>query len=258
MSDHPLERLARTLTPARVFAPRKGTGLATGDWLALRADHAAARDAVFESLDLARDFGQERIERHRLFEVPSQAPTRAEYLLHPDLGRLLHPAGRAQIDSLCPKGADLQIFLGDGLSAAALIRQGPPLLDRLTEMAQAEGLTVGRPFFVRQARVGLLNEVGLLLNPEVAVLLIGERPGLSTAESLSAYLAYRPQPQDTDAKRNLVSNIHERGVPIEEAARRIFGLVLSIRESGQSGVTVKEDGKFLRLDQGNNRALTDK
>lgn len=244
-----LEQLARELTPARVFAPRRGTGLSTSDWLSLRADHAAARDAVFDSVDLVRDFGEERVARYGLFEVQSQASTRADYLLHPDQGRLLEPVSRERIDSLCLKGADLQIFLGDGLSAAALIRQGPALLDRLTELAQSEGLTVGRPFFVRQARVGLLNEIGLLLNPEVAVLLIGERPGLSTAESLSAYLAHRPQPLDTDARRNLVSNIHERGVPLEDAARRIFSLVLAIRKAGESGVAVKEDGKLLTANQ---------
>ena len=103
------------------------------------------------------------------------------------------------------------------------------------------GLSVGQPFVVRHCRVGVLNDVGELLDPAVVVLLIGERPGLATAESLSAYLAYRPRPGHTDAQRNLISNIHARGVSHAEAARRILALAEQMRQVQASGVTVKED-----------------
>src|SRR5205085_5669628 len=130
----------------------------------------------------------------------------------------------------CPPGADLQIVVGDGLSAAAVRAQVPALLPLLAEGARQRGWGVGRPFFIRYCRVGVLNDVGELLSPAVVVLLIGERPGLATAESLSAYLAYRPRPGHTDAMRNLISNIHARGVPPEAAAPRLLALVEKMRQ----------------------------
>ena len=128
-----------------------------------------------------------------------------------------------------------------GLSATAVKAQVPALLPLLQESAQARGWTWGEPFVIRYCRVGVLNEVGDLLKPQVAVLLIGERPGLATAESLSAYLAYRPQSGHTDAQRNLISNIHARGVPPEQAARRIIALAEKMIQARAGGIAVKED-----------------
>src|SRR5262249_8783441 len=119
--------------------------------------------------------------------------------------------------------------------------QVPRLLPLLLAQAHERGWSVGPAFFVRHARVGLLNEVGELIDPGVGVLLIGERPGLATAESLSAYMAYRPRPGDTDAKRNLISNIHDRGLPPAEAAPRILALAEQMRRAGASGVAIKEE-----------------
>jgi ethanolamine ammonia-lyase small subunit len=119
--------------------------------------------------------------------------------------------------------------------------QVPALLPLLDDEARRRGWSFGRPFFVRRCRVGVLNDVGELLDPAVVVLLIGERPGLATAESLSAYLAYRPRPGDTDARRNLISNIHARGVGPAEAAARIAALADRMRRLETSGVTVKEE-----------------
>jgi ethanolamine ammonia-lyase small subunit len=116
----------------------------------------------------------------------------------------------------------------------------PALLPLLEQGARDRGWTFGRPFVVRYCRVGLLNDIGELLDPVVTVLLIGERPGLATAESLSAYLAYRPRPGHTDAQRNLISNIHARGVNHVEAAQRILALAEQMRRVQASGVTVKE------------------
>jgi ethanolamine ammonia-lyase small subunit len=230
----------RERTPARLLVGRAGTSYTTATQLTLRRDHAAALDAVHADLDLERDLG-ELTRRYRLFEVGTRAEDKANYLLRPDLGRRLNEAARQAVTTQCQRGADLQAVIGDGLSAAAVAAQVPALLPLLETEARRRGWSFGRPFFVRRCRVGVLNDVGDLLDPAVVVLLIGERPGLATAESLSAYLAYRPRGGDTDARRNLISNIHARGVSPEEAARRVAALAEKMRAARQSGVAVKED-----------------
>jgi ethanolamine ammonia-lyase small subunit len=231
--------LART--PARLLVGRAGSAYRTDTWLQLRADHAAARDAVLADLDLVRDFGPARIAKYLLFWAGTLAKSRAEHLRRPDLGRRLDDESRARVSERCPKGADLQVVIGDGLSARAVAAQAPGLLDALHQEAVGRRWQFGRPFVVSFCRVGVLNDVGDLLDPTVVVLLIGERPGLATADSLSAYLAYRPRAGHTDADRNLVSNIHARGVSIPAAARRIMALAETMRRAGRSGVSIKED-----------------
>ena len=231
----------RARTPARILTARAGPSYVTATQLALRRDHAAALDAVHAELDAERDLGPTFVARWRLFEVRTQARDKPEYLMRPDLGRRLDPAARAAVSANCPAGADVQVVIGDGLSVAAVVRQVPLLLPLLEQEARTRGWTFGRPFVVRYCRVGVLNDVGELLDPAVVVLLIGERPGLATAESLSAYLAYRPRPGHTDAQRNLISNIHGRGVSAEDAARRIAALAARMRQMQTSGVDVKEE-----------------
>jgi ethanolamine ammonia-lyase small subunit len=141
---------------------------------------------------------------------------------------------------MCPAGADVQIVLGDGLSATALIRQAPPLLPLLEEECRRRGWRLGQTFLVHYCRVGIMNDVGDLLQPEVVVLLIGERPGLAIADSLSAYLAFRPRHGHTDAQRNLISNIHPRGVSWAAAAARVASLIEQMRREQTSGVAIKE------------------
>jgi ethanolamine ammonia-lyase small subunit len=208
--------------------------------LGLRQDHAAARDAVWAEVDMSRDIGTDLCGEIGLFEVQSRADSKEQYLLRPDLGRVLSDAGRAAISANCPPHAALQIVVGDGLSAAAVATQVHGLLPGLRAAAETVGWQFGRPFFVRYCRVGILNDVGDILDPEVVVLLIGERPGLATAESLSAYMAYRPRLGHTDAQRNLISNIHSRGVQPKAAITRIFSLAAQMREAKISGVTIKE------------------
>jgi ethanolamine ammonia-lyase small subunit len=227
----------RARTPARILVGRAGPGYRTATALELRHDHAAAVDSVHAELEVPPDL----VERWGLFEVQSCAHDKSEYLMRPDLGRRLNESARAIVTAQCPRGADIQVVLGDGLSVAAVVRQVPPLLQLLEEQTRRRGWTFGRPFAVRYCRVGVLNEVGELLDPAVVVLLIGERPGLATAESLSAYLAYRPRSGHTDAQRNLISNIHSRGVPPEAAAPRILALAEKMRQMQTSGVVVKED-----------------
>jgi ethanolamine ammonia-lyase small subunit len=237
--NDPLRR-ALDRTPARLAVGRSGPAYRTDTWLALRADHAAARDAVQAELDLIRDFGPERVDHFRLFWSRTNAPTKQVYLMRPDLGRRLDDDSRALIRTQCPAGCDLQVVIGDGLSATAVAAQAPPLLDGLKSEAGRHGWKFGRPFLVRFCRVGVMNDVGDLLDPSVVVLLIGERPGLATAESLSAYLAYRPRTGQTDADRNLISNIHTAGVGIPEAVMRIAALSARFMELHLSGCAVKE------------------
>jgi ethanolamine ammonia-lyase small subunit len=237
----PLITAIRARTPARILVGRSGPSYRTATQLELRQDHAAALDAVHADLDIARDFERSFVERWQLVEVQTQAADKTQYLMRPDLGRKLNDAARAEVVRQCPKSADLQIVIGDGLSAAAVIAQVPPLLPLIAQGAQQKGWSFGQPFVVRYCRVGVLNDVGELLDPAVVVLLIGERPGLATAVSLSAYMAYRPRPGHSDAQRNLISNIHERGVPVEIAAKRIVALAEKMRSTQASGVSVKED-----------------
>jgi ethanolamine ammonia-lyase small subunit len=230
-------RALRASTPARILVGRAGPAYRTATALELRHDHAAAVDAVHAELALPADLA----ERWKLFEVRTRARDKAEYLMRPDLGRRLDDAAREAVVKECPRGADVQVVIGDGLSVAAVAAQVPALLPLLEAEAARRGRSFGRPFAVRYCRVGVLNDVGELLDPAVVVLLIGERPGLATAESLSAYLAYRPRPGDTDARRNLISNIHSRGVPPQAAAPRILALAEKMRQAQTSGVAVKED-----------------
>src|SRR5262245_15875478 len=195
LDSNSLVERARLRTPARVLVGRAGGGYSTQTALELRGDHAAARDAVWAEIDIERGLAG-----LGLFAVSTRAANKNEYLLRPDLGRRFDDAARWLVGQRCPRGADLQLVVGDGLSAAAVKAQVPELLPLLLTQARQGAWTVGEPFFVRHCRVGILNDVGELLDPAVVVLLIGERPGLATAESLSAYMAYRPRTGDPYAK----------------------------------------------------------
>jgi ethanolamine ammonia-lyase small subunit len=236
-----LVKNVRAHTPARLLEGRSGAAYRTNTQLELREAHAAARDAVRAELDLFTDPGDDFMRKWNLFEVCSRAGSKDEYLLHPDLGRYLNDASRAEVNRRCSTAHDLQVVIGDGLSVAAVAMQIPRLLPLLCEGAQTQGWSIGSIFVIRYCRVGILNDIGELLRPRVAVLLIGERPGLATAESLSAYMAYRPKALDTDANRNLISNIHGRGVSTEYAAQRILNLAALMMKTDKSGYQLREE-----------------
>jgi ethanolamine ammonia-lyase small subunit len=233
-------RKIRERTPARILVGRAGAAYRTSTQLELREAHAAARDAVRAELDLETVFGAAFIKQWNLFEVCTEARSKEEYLLQPDRGRRLNETSRQELGKSCSRENDIQIAIGDGLSVTAVAAQVPFLLPLLQEGAQARGWKIGNPFVIRHCRVGLLNEIGELLAPKVAVLLIGERPGLATAESLSAYMAYRPCSTHTDANRNLVSNIHSRGLNSQAAADRILNLAAQMMSMQISGFSVRE------------------
>ncbi|RZS90036.1 ethanolamine ammonia-lyase light chain [Motilibacter rhizosphaerae] len=244
---HPLDADAATaelrarvaeVTPARLLVGRAGTSYPTRTLLALRADHAVARDAVTAPLDLADGPLAEVVRATGALVVSSRARTLPEHLRRPDLGRLLAEVDRDRVAAECQHGADLQVLVGDGLSAAAVAAHVPVVLPRLLELARARGWSVGRPLLVQRCRVGILNDVGALLRPRAAVLLVGERPGLAYAESLSAYLAWAPQPGQTDADRVVLSGIsaaHRQGLPAGRAAEAVLDAVAArpVQQTGQ-------------------------
>jgi ethanolamine ammonia-lyase small subunit len=247
------------VTNARLFIPGGPSSYDTASWLALRADHAAARDAVRSELDLDLDgpgLGAWVAARGAVV-VDSAAADGPTHLLRPDLGRRLSGASRrrlvAAVAAPVAAGgaeagvdadggeADLALVVADGLSAVAVDAHAAALADALLAGAAERGWHVrDPPVVVRRGRVGILNELGPILAARVVVLVIGERPGLAAADSLSAYLAHRPGPGATDADRNLVSGIRERGTPIPAAARRILDLAGLLLAAGRSGVEVKE------------------
>jgi ethanolamine ammonia-lyase small subunit len=232
-------------TPARIFQGRAGSSYRTRAMLSLRADHAAARDAVRASLDLSSG------PLAALLPLTSQARSRDEYLRRPDLGRRLAAASRRRLADEGDHRSDVQLVVGDGLSAAAVDSQAPALLPALTEACRDRGWRPGRPLVVRHCRVGIMNDIGEILDPRVVVLLIGERPGLGTAVALSAYLSYRPRPGDTDARRNLVAGIHPGGLSTGEAHDRIVALVATILTASASGVGIAAPRPALEPPAGN-------
>jgi len=214
----------------------------------LREAHAAARDAVRAELNPGEAFGSAFVQRWGLFEVRTKAGFKDEYLLRPDLGRQFDEASRAEVLNRCSRGNDLQVAVGDGLSVAAVVAQVPALLPLLCDGVRQRHWNLGQTLVIHHCRVGVLNEIGELLQPRVAVLLIGERPGLATAESLSAYMAYQPRNSHTDANRNLISNIHARGLSPHHAATRILNLAARMMQTRTSGYLLKEELAALQGD----------
>src|ERR1700692_3046471 len=159
----------RSKTPARLLAGRSGAAYRTNTQLELREAHAAVRDAVRAELNLLTNLGDNFVRRWNLFEVRSQAASKDEYVLRPDLGRHLNDASRAEVTRRCTTGHDLQIVIGDGLSVTAVALQVPRLLPLLSEGAKTRGWSIGDIFVIRHCRVGILNEIGELLRPHVAV-----------------------------------------------------------------------------------------
>jgi ethanolamine ammonia-lyase small subunit len=160
--------------------------------------------------------------------------------LRPDLGRLLNDDAKRIINEKCQKNVNIQLCVGDGLSAAAIETNLRQIFPVIKQGVQNAGLTFGTPFFIKYARVGVMNDVGELIKPDVVILLIGERPGLGRAESMSAYMGYKPKYGDTDADRDVVCNIFENGGtnPLEAGAF-VVQLAQNMRKSQASGVKLK-------------------
>jgi ethanolamine ammonia-lyase small subunit len=225
--ENPWTKL-RELTAARIALGRTGHSLPTRELLAFQLAHAKARDAVHRRLDITAFSSLDPMLLH------SAAPDRATYLRRPDLGRRLHPESAERIK----RGEwDAALIVVDGLSATAVHHHAIPLIDAL--MPQIEGWRVAPVCLVEQGRVAIGDEVGERLGAKLAIVLIGERPGLSSPDSLGAYLTWSPRTGRTDAERNCVSNIRTEGLDPALAARRIASLMNAARDQQLTGVHLK-------------------
>lgn len=226
-----LARIKKT-TPARVGIWRAGTRFKVDPWLRFRADLAAAKDAVIQEVD------PEIIEKLGLFTVQTVVKDKDEYLTRPDLGRKLSEEAKEKILAECPKSPDVQLVVIDGLSSSAIESNALDFIPAFEEAIKGYGLKMGKPFFVKYGRVALMDDIGELLNPEVVIELIGERPGLVTANSMSAYMGYRPNKDTIESDRSLVSNIHQGGLPPVEAGAHVASVVKKIYDAKASGLNL--------------------
>ena len=228
-----LMRMKRA-TNARIGVGRSGPRLNTQTMLAMRADHAKARDAVFT------DVSPELTERLGLMTVQSMCDCKDTYVTRPDLGRKLSDETVAKLRSSCISNPDVQIFAADGLSSSAIEANLERILPILTDGLRAKGLKVGTPFYLRYGRVGAEDHVSEVLGAKVVCVLIGERPGLATAESMSAYIVYNAYVGMPEAKRTVVSNIHKDGLSAVEAGAYIMEVIDQILQQKASGVDLKK------------------
>jgi ethanolamine ammonia-lyase small subunit len=231
----PWERL-REYTDARIALGRAGTSLPTRELLRFGQAHASARDAVLAEADFSA------LQVPASLRVRSQAAHRSEYLRRPDLGRRLHPESAAMLRALrTTPSPDVALMVSDGLSALAAQRQAAGVLEVLLSGLQALGLSVAPVLLATQARVALADEAAMLLGARLVIHLIGERPGLSSPDSLGAYLTFNPQHDTLDSARNCVSNIRPAGLDAGVAARRLLYLSAEALRRGLSGVELKDE-----------------
>jgi ethanolamine ammonia-lyase small subunit len=249
MVDHPTQNdgawaRLRTLTAARIGLARTGASLATVPLLEFKLAHARARDAVHEALDQLRLVGDLSEFGLPVRAVSSAAEDRQTYLMRPDLGRRLASDGET---SLKPDADtyDIAIVIADGLSARAVQVHARPLLAELLPGLRGEGWRIAPLVVVRQGRVAIGDTIARLLGADCAVVLIGERPGLTAPDSMGAYLTWRPGAQTTDADRNCISNIRPDGIGYADAAAKLAYLLTAIRGRRLSGVRLKDESDRL-------------
>jgi ethanolamine ammonia-lyase small subunit len=231
----------RKLTPARVALGRAGASLPTRALLDFTLDHARARDAVHAAFDVSGLIVSLGVLGYESIAVASRAGNRQDYLKRPDLGRRLDQTSVDLLDGRQSSPCDVAIVIGDGLSPTAVHAHAIELLRRLQPRLAADGITVGCTVIASGARVALGDEIGAVLKARMAVMLIGERPGLSAPDSLGAYLTFAPAIGRTDAERNCVSNIHREGLAYDEVAHKISWLVREGLRRSVTGVGLKDE-----------------
>jgi ethanolamine ammonia-lyase small subunit len=241
----------RRLTPARIALGRTGTSIPTRAQLDFQYAHAQARDAVHLPFEHAALSSQLAERGHESLLLHSAAIDRNSYLQRPDLGRKLSDASATTLReyaSAHPGGVDLVIVIADGLSALAVHRHTLPFLARLEEQITAEGWTVAPVILVEQGRVAVADEIGELLGAKMTVILIGERPGLSSPDSLGLYFTYNPKVGLTDAYRNCISNVRLEGLSYGMAAHRLLYLMREACRRQLSGVNLKDEAQVQTLE----------
>ncbi len=230
----------RNYTPARVAIGRTGHSLPTARLLDFNLDHARARDAVYSHFDWANLESQLTKLGVSSVRLQSQAADRREYLLRPDYGRKLNQDSRLAIQKLDQPENHLCIVIADGLSAVAVNTHAGEVVKLLLAKIHAARWQLATVALVEQGRVAIADEIGEGLRSEISLILIGERPGLTSPHSLGAYLTHRPGPGLTDERRNCVSNIRPDGFGYELAAEKIFYLLQEMKRQQLSGVGLKD------------------
>lgn len=219
-------------TPARIGVGRAGLRPKTDTWLKFRFDHAAAVDAVYG------DVNEGLLKRLNLFKVNTKVSDKEVYIRRPDLGRKLSDEAKQIISEKCRKAPTVQIIVSDGLSSSAVEENVEDVYLSLQQSLKSLGLATGTPFYIEKGRVAVMDDVGEVLQPKVVVLLIGERPGLVSAESLSAYLCFEPRKGTIEANRMVISNIHKGGIQPVEAGAYLGTVIQKILKYEASGVSL--------------------
>lgn len=227
-------RRMMTKTIARIGVGKSGPRLRTKTMLALRADHAAARDAVM------MDVSEELVNRLGLLPLVTKCADKNEFLTRPDLGRDFSEDMQKFIVEKCKPHPDVQIIVSDGLSSTAIEANAARILPVVMEGLKEKGILAGTPVFVKFGRVGAQDRISELLDAKIVCSFIGERPGLATAESMSAYITYRAEVGMPEARRTVVSNIHKNGVPAVEAGAYIVDILQLMLEQKASGLDLKK------------------
>ena len=230
-------RKMKERTPARLGCGKAGPRYKTLTMLRFRADHAAAQDAVFSQVP--EDFA----EQNGLIPVVTECRDKDEYLTRPDLGRRFDEENQKKIKTAVPNPPKVQIVVGDGLSSAAILANAMDCMKTIQDGLKLRGIDCGAPIFVRYCRVGAGDAVGDVTGCELVCVLVGERPGLVTDKSMSAYLTYKPRTGVSESSRTVVSNIHAQGTPAVEAGAHVAELIEKILTKKVSGVGLHLEGK---------------
>ncbi|WP_333821444.1 ethanolamine ammonia-lyase subunit EutC [Ohtaekwangia sp.] len=231
----------QTFTDARIALGRTGVSVPLQEALKFKLAHAHARDAVYSSLDCDALMQALEIFQLPLYRLHSIASTREEYLKRPDHGRRLNTSSVTLLKEISPSPTEVAFVLADGLSATAINKHAIPVLNFCISMLKHSGISLAPITLVEQARVATGDEIGELLHARLVVVLIGERPGLTSPDSMGAYITYAPAVGLTDEARNCISNIRPEGLPYKEAADKIFYLIQEILKRQLSGVNLKDN-----------------
>ena len=230
----------RSVTPARLALGRVGAGMPTDEVLRFGWAHAMARDAIHAALDTEAFETKLHAQGWTVAQVRSRAPDRTTYLRRPDLGRVIDPDDIAKLRAAPIKPSDICIVIGDGLSSLAVDRHAAPLLAALKPHL-ADQLKQSPVVIATQARVALADEIAELLQAKLSIMLIGERPGLSSPDSLGIYITHAPFRNRNDAGRNCISNVRPEGLSYEAAAFKLAWLVRAALGRGLTGVDLKDE-----------------
>src|SRR5690606_165734 len=232
--DYEIIQKARAITPARIGVGRTGTRFKTKEYLYFRIDHAAAQDAVFNGVS------DEFLEKMNLPVLQSKSESMDEYLMNLDSGRFLNDTSREWAEKNLSKNKQVQIIVSDGLSSTGIEANIPDLLPALIQGLQVKNISIGEPVFIKRSRVWIQDEIASITNCDVVISLIGERPGLATSKSISAYLIYRPTENTVEADRTVISNIHDGGIPPVEAGAYLADIIEKVLTHKVSGLKLTQ------------------